>query len=66
MSADLYFPILTYFFIMADIPNLLTNLNFMMEFGIVALGACEQGYHLTTIHAVLHGIKRMAEEDKAP
>ena len=66
MSADIYFPILTYFFIMADIPNLLSNLNYMMEFGIVPLGASECGYHLTTIHAVLEGIKRMAEEAKEP
>jgi uncharacterized membrane protein (DUF106 family) len=61
MSADMYFPILTYFLVMADVPNLLVNVAYILEFGIVSLGACEQGYHLTTLHAAMQGLKQLAE-----
>lgn len=66
MSADQYFPLLTYFLTIQPVPNLLANVSFINELSICLQNSGEQKYHFTNLMAAVQSIQDMAEDLAKP
>ena len=66
MSADQYFPLLTYFITIQPIPNLLANISFINELSICLQNSGEQKYHFTNLMAAVQSIQDMSEDITKP
>ena len=66
MSADQYFPLLTYFLAVQSVPNLLANISFINELSICLQNSGEQKYHFTNLMAAVQSIQDMSEDESKP